>query len=176
VSISANPTFGPSPVSTTLTWTVNNATSCTASNGWSGAKSSSNGSHTQGVSGITSQTIFTITCSNSNGSSFDSVTVTPSGGGGGGGGPFPVTVTTNWCGTVTSQPAGINCGSSCQINFPQGTAVTLTASPRAQCVFVGWTGPAGTCNGANPICNFTVSNPASVSARFMLKPFNYEEF
>lgn len=182
VTISASPLSGPSPLTTTITWIVNNATSCTGSNGsgtsWPGAKAFSNGTHTQSVSGISVQTVFTITCFNGGNSSFDSVTVTPVlGGGGGGGGPHTVTVTTNWCGTVTSVPAGINCGSSCQVNMPGGTSVQLTANPLAQCIFAGWSGPAvGTCSGNASPCNFTVNGPTTIEARFILRPFNYEEF
>jgi hypothetical protein len=47
VTLTANPTFIPAGSSSTLTWTVANANSCTASNAWSGAKDPSPGSHTQ---------------------------------------------------------------------------------------------------------------------------------
>lgn len=49
-------------------------------------------------------------------------------------------------GTVTSQPAGINCGATCNANFTVGQAVTLTASVSAGSVFSGWT---GACTGTN---------------------------
>src|SRR6059058_5768203 len=54
-----------------------------------------------------------------------------SGGGGGSGGAavhtLKVTVTGN--GSVTSSPAGIDCGTTCSGSFPTGTAITLTAKP-----------------------------------------------
>jgi len=35
----------------------------------------------------------------------------------------------NGSGTVTSNPAGINCGTACSANFTSGASVTLTATP-----------------------------------------------
>jgi len=48
-------------------------------------------------------------------------------------------------GTVTSVPAGINCGpaasaTDCEEAFPVGTAVVLTATPLSGQVMTGWTG------------------------------------
>jgi PKD repeat protein len=69
--------------SVTLSWTSANATSCTASNGWSGSKGTS-GSETVTAStaSSTSQT-YTLTCQGSGGSAADSVTITTTGGGSG---------------------------------------------------------------------------------------------
>lgn len=67
-------------------------------------------------------------------------------------------------GTVTSSPAGINCGTTCSDGFAPGTQVTLTATPAAGGVFTGWTGP---CTGmASNVCNVTVSSAQSVKASF----------
>src|SRR5262245_20742117 len=41
-------------------------------------------------------------------------------------------------GTITSSPAGINCGVICDATFGSTITVTLTASPAAGSVFVGW--------------------------------------
>jgi hypothetical protein len=49
-----------------------------------------------------------------------------------------VTRSGNGTGTVTSSPAGIDCGSHCTKSFPKGTAVTLTANPGAGSSFAGW--------------------------------------
>lgn len=49
-------------------------------------------------------------------------------------------------GTVTSQPAGINCGGTCNANFNVGQSVTLTAAATAGSVFGGWTGACASSN------------------------------
>ena len=41
-------------------------------------------------------------------------------------------------GTVTSDIAGINCGSTCSAKYNAGTVVTLTATPAAGKTFLGW--------------------------------------
>jgi hypothetical protein len=43
-------------------------------------------------------------------------------------------------GTVTSTPAGINCGTDCSENYASGTSVKLTATPAAGSTFAGWSG------------------------------------
>lgn len=58
--------------STTLSWTSTNATSCSASGGWSGSKSTS-GSQT--LSNLTASKVYTLACSGAGGSTLDSVTI-----------------------------------------------------------------------------------------------------
>jgi PKD domain/IPT/TIG domain/Divergent InlB B-repeat domain len=65
-------------------------------------------------------------------------------------------------GTVTSSPAGISCGDSCQASFDAGTVVTLTASPDASSTFSGWS---GACSGTGP-CQVPMDQARSVSATF----------
>jgi hypothetical protein len=43
-------------------------------------------------------------------------------------------------GSVTSSPAGINCGTDCSEAYASGTSVKLTATPAAGSTFTGWTG------------------------------------
>jgi len=43
-------------------------------------------------------------------------------------------------GKVTTSPAGIDCNPTCQTDFPNGTAVTLTAKPDPGYTFTGWSG------------------------------------
>jgi hypothetical protein len=43
-------------------------------------------------------------------------------------------------GTVTSTPAGIDCGSACSAYFYLNESVALTATPDAQSLFAGWSG------------------------------------
>ena len=68
-------------------------------------------------------------------------------------------------GSVTSNPAGINCGSTCSATFPKDTTINLTATPAEGSVFVGW---AGDCTGAgtNPECIVTMDASKNVTARF----------
>lgn len=68
-------------------------------------------------------------------------------------------------GTLTSTPAGINCGAACTATFPMGTAVTLTATPAVGSEFTGWAG-AG-CSGTGN-CTVPMSQAQSVTATFML--------
>ncbi len=66
-------------------------------------------------------------------------------------------------GTVTSDPAGIDCGSDCDENYPSFTKVTLTATPSGGSTFTGWSG-AG-CSG-KASCVVTMLDATSVTAKF----------
>lgn len=68
-------------------------------------------------------------------------------------------------GTVTSNPAGINCGSDCSEPYTSGTQVTLTATPSAGHHFAGW-GSSCAASGLAMTCRVTVSGSAQVSATF----------
>lgn len=50
-------------------------------------------------------------------------------------------------GTVTSSPAGIDCGAACANSYAGGTVVTLTATPVSGSVFGGWSGDADCSDG-----------------------------
>lgn len=65
VTLSANPTSGISPLAVTLTWSSTNASSCSASGGWSGTKATSG---TQVVSDLRVPTTFGLECSSGTGS------------------------------------------------------------------------------------------------------------
>src|SRR6185437_4418485 len=43
-------------------------------------------------------------------------------------------------GSVTSSPAGINCGTTCASTYTAGTGVSLAAAPATGQVFSGWSG------------------------------------
>ena len=74
-------------------------------------------------------------------------------------------------GIVTSSLGGITCGADCREGYSVGTTVTLTATPSADSVFVGWTeGCAGT--GA---CVVNITSAATVQADFALSVGNIGE-
>lgn len=50
---------------------------------------------------------------------------------------YALTVAKSGSGTVTSTPAGINCGTDCSEAYPSGASVTLIATPAAGYVFRG---------------------------------------
>jgi hypothetical protein len=79
---------------------------------------------------------------------------------------FMLTVTKNGSnsskGTVTSSPAGINCGKTCNSAFTSGTVVTLTARVIGNTVFAGWS---GACTGTGT-CTVTMNAGKKVTATF----------
>jgi uncharacterized repeat protein (TIGR01451 family) len=80
-----------------------------------------------------------------------------------------LTVTTAGAGsgTVTSSPDGINCGSTCSANFPQGSSVGLFAAAAAGSVFSQWSGG---CTGGTLGCSVTMNSAQAVTATFNLAP------
>jgi Divergent InlB B-repeat domain len=60
-------------------------------------------------------------------------------------------------GTVTSSPAGINCGSTCRAVFELSTMpISLFANPSSGSTFAGWGGVGHSCSGTGA-CSITVS-------------------
>lgn len=74
-----------------------------------------------------------------------------------------LTVTKVGAGSVTSMPAGIDCGATCLASFGSGTMVTLTAASVGGSVFTGWSG--GGCSGTGT-CSVTLTLATSVTATF----------
>jgi hypothetical protein len=70
-------------------------------------------------------------------------------------------------GTVTSQPAGIDCGSTCTAEFSTGTVVTLTPTPAAGSMVTGWNGPR--CGGTGS-CTITLDSDFTAFPQFGLAP------
>ncbi len=70
-------------------------------------------------------------------------------------------------GTVTSSPAGINCGSDCTETYDPGTGVTLTATAQGTSSFAGW---GGACTGTSTTCTLKMDASRSVTATFTTRP------
>lgn len=67
-------------------------------------------------------------------------------------------------GTVTSTPAGIDCGVTCSAAYNFGTAVALLATPAAGSLFTGWS---GACAGSGA-CSVTMNAAMAETANFTL--------
>ncbi|NND64701.1 MAG: hypothetical protein HKM24_01945 [Gammaproteobacteria bacterium] len=74
INFSANPTTIDEGQSSTLTWTVSNADTCTATGGWSGNKNAAGG--TQSTGALNATTTFTLSCTGAGGTRSDAATVT----------------------------------------------------------------------------------------------------
>jgi hypothetical protein len=122
VTLSANPTTVGSGQSSALTWSSTNATSCTASGGWSGTKATSGN---QSTGALSATTMFTLACTGSGGTAQRSVTVTVSSG------PAAPTVTLN------ANPTAVNVNGTSTLTWSSTNATSCTASG-------GWTGSKST--------------------------------
>lgn len=65
-------------------------------------------------------------------------------------------------GSVTSAPAGINCGTLCSYVFNYGTEIILTAAPNIGYGFTGWS---GACSGTGS-CSVIADSEKSITANF----------
>jgi hypothetical protein len=85
-----------------------------------------------------------------------------------------VTATSSLGGSVTSAPAGINCGGTCTAPFNNNSSVTLTAKPKSSLWrFSSW---GGDCSGTATTCVVTVNGNKNVIANFVPRSFIYKEF
>ena len=75
-------------------------------------------------------------------------------------------------GTVTSSPAGIDCGAghqACQARYGSGSTVTLSAAPVNGYKFAGWTGAC--IASAGPLCSVQIANAdVATAAQFVAAP------
>ena len=74
----------------------------------------------------------------------------------------------NGSGSVTSNPAGINCGATCSASYAYATSVTLTATAATGSSFAGWSG--GGCSGIGT-CTVSVTANTTVTATFTLNSY-----
>ena len=118
VSLSASPTTVAFGGSSTLSWSSTNATSCTASGGWTGALGTS-GSQSTGA--LASSTTYILTCTGTGGSST----------------PQSATVTVTPTVSLSASPTTIASGGSSTLSWTSTNATSCTASG-------GWTGTLGT--------------------------------
>jgi hypothetical protein len=68
-------------------------------------------------------------------------------------------------GMVTSNPPGIDCGSTCSHEFTKNSTVTLSAAANTGSTFTGWSGSG--CSGMGT-CTVTMDDARSVTATFTL--------
>lgn len=80
-------------------------------------------------------------------------------------GDLAVTIAGNGSGTVTSTPAGIDCGATCTASFDQGSTVTLTETADLGSFFGGW---GDACSGTASTADVVLDAPATCSATFHL--------
>jgi formylglycine-generating enzyme required for sulfatase activity len=73
-----------------------------------------------------------------------------------------VTKTGTGQGTITSNPAGINCSDSCSAEFSNGQVIILIPEPSSNATFAGW---GGACSGLHS-CVVTMNQAQSVTATF----------
>lgn len=74
-----------------------------------------------------------------------------------------VSKTGTGAGTVTSSPAGIDCGTVCTATMAPGAVVTLTAVASTGSAFMGW---GDACSGTASTCTWTMSGGTAVTAVF----------
>lgn len=117
VSLQASATLISAGGSVTLTWSSNRASSCSASGGWSGSKSTS-GSQTVGP--INQDTTYTLSCSGAGGGGLGQVTVRVNSGNG-------VQV------SLTADPDQVVANASSTLNWTSANASSCTAAG-------GWSG------------------------------------
>jgi Divergent InlB B-repeat domain len=66
-------------------------------------------------------------------------------------------------GTIASEPAGIECGATCEYSFRRGSIVTLRATANARSRFRRW---GGACSGNETRCRLTIGAPLDATVAF----------
>ncbi|MFK8030998.1 MAG: choice-of-anchor U domain-containing protein [Gammaproteobacteria bacterium] len=138
VTLSASPTTVTNGGSSTLTWSVSNATSCTASGDWSGSKSPDSGTET--ISNITQDSNYILTCTGANGTNFNNASVTVQDA------PPPSTAV-----SLVASATTVDSGGSSTLSWTVSNATSCTASG-------GWSGSKNAGGGSQVINNITSSD------------------
>jgi hypothetical protein len=125
LTLTAAPMTVAANANSTLNWSSANATSCTASGGWSGSKPTSGN---QSVGPLASSTTFSLSCTGGGGSVQQSVTVTVSGSPPP---PAPPTV------SLSASPASIDSGQTSALTWSSTNATSCNAMD-------GWSGSKAT--------------------------------
>ena len=73
-------------------------------------------------------------------------------------------------GTVTSEPAGINCPGDCAEDYTQGDDVILDANADEGSMFVSWDGDIGENSPDDPVITLTMDQNRNVTATFSIIP------
>lgn len=76
---------------------------------------------------------------------------------------YTLNVTDSGSGTVTSNPSGISCGSTCGASFTSGQNVVLSEAPGSGYTFSAWS---GACSG-NGTCTVAMNSNQAVTATFV---------
>jgi hypothetical protein len=72
-------------------------------------------------------------------------------------------------GEVTTEPACINCGTSCEYLYPLNSTITLVASAAPRSIFAFWSGDSE-CFGKSGDCVFTLDDDKTIIANFEKLP------
>jgi hypothetical protein len=168
LTFSASPTTINSGQSSTLSWSATNATSCTASGGWTGTKSTAG---SQSVS-PTATTTYTLACTGAGGTTTKSATVTVSGANPPPTVTFsasPTTIASGQSSTLTwSATNATSCTASGGWTGTESTAGSQSVSPTATTTYtLACTGPGGTTSKSATV---TVSDTTSPTLMFIASP------
>ncbi len=80
-----------------------------------------------------------------------------------------LSVTVSGNGTVTSNPAGINCPGTCTTTFAAGMTIDLRATPTGGATFSGWGGDCAAAGTAST-CTLTMTSSMTATATFSSSP------
>lgn len=145
VILSATPSNVTTGGATNLTWTVENANTCTASGGWTGSKSINGGS--QIIGNLQTNTVFTLTCVGDGGTVASSQTVTVTTG-------LPVV-------NLSALPLAIPQGGTTKLTWSSTNATSCTASAIPS--NSAWTGPKNPAGSFKNITNLQIDTTFKLS-------------